>query len=132
MDGPNVHLHSNEEWVSDVFEGSREAETLPELEPHPKELVISKSSASVIYNTYLGNILRTKDIRTVMLMGCLTDGCILKTAVDLTQNGYYPVVVKDAVNSLTAEKHELGLRYIEMKFPAYTADDILSVWAKLG
>src|SRR5947209_7116348 len=49
IDGPNAFLHSREEWVSDVVDGSWEAKTLDELAPQPADLVIQKSRASAIY-----------------------------------------------------------------------------------
>ena len=125
MDGPNVYLHRNADWISDVVDGTWEAKTLEELAPQAGDVVIQKSRASAIYNTYLENILRHRGIRSIVLMGCLTDGCILKTAVDMTEHGYYAVVVTDGVNSLTAEKHALGMKYIKMKFPLFSSDEIL-------
>jgi len=113
VDGPSVQLHSSEAWVSDVVEGTWEAQTVDELSPEPEDAVILKSRASAIYNTYLGNILRSHGIRSVILTGCLTDGCVLKTAVDMTHQGFYPLVIRDGVGSLTAENHDLGLRYME-------------------
>jgi nicotinamidase-related amidase len=89
---------------------------------------MQKSRASALYGTYLDNILRARGIRTVLLTGCLSDGCVLKTAVDLTEHGYYPVVVKDAVNSLTAERHDVGMKYMAMKFPMFSSDEIVRVW----
>src|SRR5439155_6258469 len=129
VDGPGVYLHRLEKWISDVSDGSWAARTLDELAPQRGELIMQKSRASALYGTYLDNIFRSREVRTVLLMGCLTDGCVLKTAVDVTEHGYYPAVVKDAVNSLTAEKHELGLKYIEMKFPTFSSDEVMAVWA---
>ena len=128
IDGPNSYLHSNEKWVSDVVDGSWEARTLDELAPQQGDLVFQKSRGSAVYKTYLDFALKNRNIRSVILMGCLTDGCILKTAVNITEHGYYPVVIKDAVNSLTAEKHDLGLRYMEIKFPIFSSDEVLAIW----
>jgi nicotinamidase-related amidase len=130
MDGPNVYLHRGESWVSDVREGTWEAETIEDLAPQGRDFVIRKSRASAIHNTYLDNLLKSRGIKTVVLMGCLTDGCVLKTAVDLTEHGYYAAIVKDGVQSLTAEKHELGLRYLEMKFPTFFSSDVLDSWRR--
>jgi len=127
MDGPSVYLHRDEPWVSDVIDGSWESKTIEELAPLQADLVFQKSKASAIHNTYLDNVLRTRNIQSVLLMGCLTDGCVLKTAVDLTEHGYYAVVVKDGVHSLTSEKHNLGLRYVEMKFPTFTSNEVMRV-----
>ena len=129
MDGPNVFLHCKEEWVSDVVDGTWEAKTLDELVPQPGDLVIQKSRASAIYHTHLEDVLRKNGIRSIVLMGCLTDGCILKTAVAMTDHGYYPVVVEDAVESLSAKKHEIGLAYIKMKCPTVRSADLATIWS---
>jgi nicotinamidase-related amidase len=128
MDGPCVYLHRNEAWVSDVKEGTWEAQTLDELAPAPSDYVLQKSRASALYGTYLDNILRHHGIRTMVLTGCLTDGCVLRTAVHATECGYYTAVVRDGVGSLTAEKHALGLRFMEMKFPAFSSQEVSSTW----
>lgn len=129
INGPMAYLHANEEWVSDVVEGSWEADTMDELAPRPGDFVIHKSRSSAIYHTYLDDFLKRNSIRTVVVMGCVTDGCVLKSAVDMAEHGYYPVIVRDAVNALTAERHELGLRYMELKFPVFSSQEVLRTWA---
>jgi len=128
MDGPTVYLHRNEAWVSDVTEGTWQAQTVDELGPAPDDLVLQKSRASALHGTYLDNFLRSRGIQTIVLTGCLTDGCVLRTAVHATECGYYAAVAKDAVGSLTAEKHDLGLKYMAMKFPVFSSDEILAAW----
>jgi nicotinamidase-related amidase len=129
VDGPSVFMHQGESWVSDVADGTWEAETLPELAPAPREIVIQKSRGSALQGTRLDHLLRQHAVRTVVLMGCVTDGCVLKTAVHMAESGYYPVIVRDGVGALTPEKHDLGLRYLQLKFPVFTAEEIRRVWA---
>lgn len=129
INGPIAYLHANEEWVSDVVEGSWEADTLDELAPQPGDFVTCKSRSSAIYHTYLEDMFRRNSIQSVVVMGCVTDGCVLKSAVDMAEHGFYPVVIEDAVNALTAERHELGLRYLELKLPVLSLEEVLRTWS---
>ncbi len=128
VDGPNLLLHSAQEWISDVVEGSWEAQTVDELAPRAEDMVIQKSRASAIYNTSLDNMLKSRGLKSLLLMGCETDGCVLKTAVDMIQHGYYPVIVEDAVASRSEENHALGLQYLKKKCPVFSSGQILRTW----
>ena len=129
MDGPNVYMHRKAHWISDVVEGSWEAKTLDELAPQPGDVVLQKSRASAARDTELDSILKKRHIQCVVLTGCLTDGCILKTAADMSERGYYCVVVTDAVETLDKQKHDIGMRFIEIKFPIFSSDEIVKSWA---
>ena len=130
VDGPSVFMHTGEGWISDVADGTWEAQTISELAPRPNEIVVQKSRGSALQGTGLDHLLRQHAIRTVVLMGCVTDGCVLKTAVHMADCGYYPVIVQDGVGALTLEKHHLGMRYMQLKFPVFPGERIRQVWAR--
>ena len=129
MDGPNVYMHRKARWISDVVDGSWEAKTVDELAPQPEDVVLQKSRASAARDTELDSILKKRNIRCVVLTGCLSDGCIPKTAADMSERGYYSVVVTDAVESLDKEKHDIGMKFIQIKFPVFSSDNIVKSWA---
>lgn len=97
----------------------RRLRTPPETDLHAKladhvdsGLVAEKHSYTSLTPevlSYLGNDLP----HTVYLAGIATDGCVLKTAVDLFERGVRPVVVEDCCASHAGpELHAMGLRLI--------------------
>ena len=94
----------------------------PETLLHPSVAPYASSSVVVRKSTYTGVVgevergLNVGHWKTVVLCGIATEGCVLKTAVDLFEHdsGVRPVVVRDACGSHGgAALHETGLLLIE-------------------
>ena len=132
MNGPNVYCHRNSSWVSDVVEDTWEAQTVDELAPQAGDIIIRKSRASAMYHTRLDDALSTRGIRSLIITGCATGGCVMMTAVDAMHHGYYPVVVRDGVATYSLESHKRALAWMEGQFPTYNLDEILAAWGKTG
>jgi nicotinamidase-related amidase len=67
--------------------GSRAAQVIPELAPRADELVLAKSSSSPFSSTTLDYLLRNIGIRTLVVIGLLTDQCIDHTVKDAADHG---------------------------------------------
>ncbi len=89
--------------------GSRAAQVIAELAPWPDELVLPKSSSSPFSSTSLDYLLRNIGIRTLVVMGLLTDQCIDHTVKDAADRGYRAVCVHDACQAVTPERHAAAL-----------------------
>jgi biuret amidohydrolase len=89
--------------------GSPDWEILPELAPRSDELVLQKTTPSFFEGTPLAAMLRFRQIETLVLTGVSTDGGILGTARHAVNLGFHPLVVEDAVGSMTLEGHAGGL-----------------------
>jgi nicotinamidase-related amidase len=113
-----------------TLEGSWGAEFIPELAPQPGDLVVTKFRSSAFNNTNLDLLLRSNGIRTLMVAGCTTEGCVESTVRDACFYDYFPVVVADGVGSDVPELHEASM----LVMGAYRADviasaDIVAAWA---
>jgi nicotinamidase-related amidase len=89
--------------------GSRGAEVIPELAPLADELVLPKSSSSPFSSTVLDYLLRNLGVRTLVVIGLLTDQCIDHTVKDAADRGYRVVCVHDACQAVTPERHAAAL-----------------------
>jgi nicotinamidase-related amidase len=89
--------------------GSRAAEVIAELAPMADELVLPKSSSSPFSSTSLDYLLRNLGIRTLVVIGLLTDQCIDHTVKDAADRGYRVVCVHDACQAVTPERHAAAL-----------------------
>lgn len=89
--------------------GSRAAQVIPELAPVADELVLAKSSSSPFSSTTLDYLLRNLGIRTLVVIGLLTDQCIDHTVKDAADRGYRVVCLSDGCQAETPERHAAAL-----------------------
>ncbi|MEE8528462.1 MAG: isochorismatase family protein [Gammaproteobacteria bacterium] len=100
-----------------VFEeGSPLGDFVDGLEPAAGETVITKQFASGFFGTELANVLSSLDVDTVLVAGVTTSGCVRATALDALQNGFAPVVVRDAVGDRDPAPHEANLFDLQAKY----------------
>ena len=90
--------------------GSRAAAVIEELAPLADELLLAKSSSSPFSSTTLDYLLRNIGIRTLVVIGLLTDQCIDHTVKDAADRGYRVVCLTDACQAETAERHRQALQ----------------------
>ena len=69
---------------------------MPGLEPLDGELVVKKYRSSGFWGTNLDMLLRSNGIKSVVVTGCTTEGCVESTARDAMFSDYYVVIVTDA------------------------------------
>jgi ureidoacrylate peracid hydrolase len=104
-----------------LVKGEWDAELVDELRPRPGEFVVDKNRFSAFYGTSLESILRSLDIRTLVVCGVTTNMCVESTVRDAGQRDYRVYVVRDAVGELDPERHAHALRAMAFGF-AYVVD----------
>ena len=129
MDGPNYATHRNADWVSCVTEGTWEAQTIDELAPQEGEFVFTKSRGSSFKSTNMDDVLRTRGIRTLVLTGCATGGCVMSTHIGALSNGYYPLLVTDAISP---ENQQQWTEWMQSMGPSCTAEQLVKCWQETG
>ena len=85
-------------------------EFLDQVKPIERELVLAKTNGGAFTGTNLDFLLRNMDIDSVIIMGFLTDQCVLATAVYAGDVGYDVLLVSDACAGTTPENHQAVLR----------------------
>ncbi len=96
--------------------GSEAVKIDPRLGLQPKDIVLMKKYASCFYGTDLVARLNSRRIDTLIITGCTTSGCVRATAVDAVQNGFRPMVVREAVGDRSAAAHEQSLFDLNAKY----------------
>jgi nicotinamidase-related amidase len=109
--------------------GTRGHEFVAELAPLDGELVVRKYRSSAFFGTNLDLLLRSNGIKTVVLGGCTTEGCVESTARDAMFSDLYVVIATDAVASDDVEQHEASLLLMRHRFDLATAAAINAVWS---
>ncbi|WP_407174761.1 isochorismatase family protein [Bradyrhizobium sp. STM 3562] len=82
---------------------------VPQLAPASGELVVRKTVPSAFFATPLGPWLTQKGVRTLLVAGCVTSGCVRASVVDAMSLGFRPLVVRDCVGDRAIGPHEANL-----------------------
>ncbi|MEM2180039.1 MAG: isochorismatase family cysteine hydrolase [Nitrososphaeria archaeon] len=82
---------------------------IDEVKPLPGELVISKTNGGALSGTNLDFILRNMDIDSLIIVGFLTDQCVLATSIHAADLGYDVLLLEDACTTRSKQLHEAAL-----------------------
>ncbi len=96
--------------------GTPAVEVDPRLEMKPSDSLLVKKYASCFFGTDLVPRLTNQRVDTLIIVGCTTSGCVRATAVDAVQNGFRPMVVREAVGARSAAAHEQSLFDLNAKY----------------
>ena len=129
-----LHLasHGAVEPLSYTLDGSEGQEIISELAPQLGDLVVKKYRSSGFWATNLDLLLRSNGIKSVVMTGCTTEGCVESTARDALFNDYYVVIAEDCVASDDRAQHDASLLLMRHRFDLATAESILSCWSAQG
>jgi nicotinamidase-related amidase len=110
------HMPDDEEfkvWPKHSVAGTRGAQVVDELAPRKGEKVIPKRRYSGFYGTDLDLTLREAGISNIILMGVLTDICVMYTSADASARGYNVYVIADGTGSTVKENHQFALQHMK-------------------
>ena len=128
-DGPNMFCHREKDpGRFTLREGQPVSQTMDALAPQPGDFIARKNRASAFSGTMLDAYLKSKGIKSVIITGTSTRGCVLMTAVDCQMHGYYPVVLRDCVATGSERWQEIALMWMESEMAISTSEEVLSVW----
>ena len=85
--------------------GSRGIEFIDDFRPRDEEPVVVKHRFSAFRDTDLDLVLRSNEIRTVILAGQTTNCCVESTAREVAMRDYYLVVAEDCVAVKDMHEH---------------------------
>ena len=126
-----LHLasHGEGEPLRYTQDGSEGQAILDELAPEDGDLIVKKYRSSGFWGTNLDLLLRSNGIKSVVVTGCTTEGCVESTARDALFNDYYVVVAEDCVASDDREQHDASMLLMRNRFDIASTDEILAVWS---
>jgi ureidoacrylate peracid hydrolase len=127
MDGPNYFGHQDQTWISCAQDGTWGAQTIDELAPEPGDIVFTKSRGSAFSGTDLELTLRSRGIRTLVLTGTGSGGCVAFTCSDALMHGFYAVTVTDAI--FNAGPGDVAMAWMGSLGPECSTDQLLEMWS---
>jgi nicotinamidase-related amidase len=98
------------------------------LRPLPGELVVRKYRSSGFWGTNLEMLLRSNGVKTVVVGGCTTEGCVESTARDAMFCDYYVVIAEGCVGSDDREQHCASMLLMRHRFDIATSTAIQKTW----
>ncbi|MFM0522844.1 MULTISPECIES: isochorismatase family protein [Caballeronia] len=108
-------------------EHAHDSAIVPQLSPESGELVVRKNVPSAFFGTSLGSWLTMRGVRTLVVAGAVTSGCVRASVVDAMQYGFRPVVLSDCVGDRAPGPHDASLFDMAQKYAAVmSSEELLS------
>ncbi len=95
-----------------LIRGEHGHDIIPELYPLPDEPVIDKPGKGSFYATGLTDLLETRGIRSLVVVGVTTEVCVHTTVREANDRGYECLVLSDGVGSYFPDFQAAALRMI--------------------
>lgn len=103
-----------------------------EFTPSAGELTVRKYRSSGFWGTNLDLVLQSNGIKTVVVAGCTTEGCVESTARDALFNNYYVVIATDCVGSDDREQHDASMLLMRHRFDLADSAELAATWAEVA
>lgn len=112
-----------------ALDGSWGQQTIDELGVRPDDPRIRKFRPSAFLGTPLAAILRAKGIRSVLICGTVTQGCVQATTTDASYHDFYTVLAQDCVGSFSEPLHENALTFLRSRYETTDIASLRQMWA---
>jgi nicotinamidase-related amidase len=86
------------------------------LDLRPTDSLLIKKYASCFFGTDLVSRLLVRGVDALIVTGCTTSGCVRASAVDASQTGFRPTVVREAVGDRSQSAHDQSLFDLNAKY----------------
>lgn len=107
--------------------GSHWCEIDARVSPEEGEPVYVKRASSAFFGTPLLSYLTSRRIDTLLVVGCVTSGCVRATTIDAISYGFRTIVPAECVGDRAQEPHDTNLFDIDAKYA-----DVLPLEEVLG
>lgn len=118
-DGKNPEYTLKGSWGAQLAEG---------LVPGGNDVVIEKFRSDAFVKTQLDAVLDTQGIRSLVVVGTSTEGCVESSIRGASYNDYYVVAVEDLICSTHPELHKGSMAFIKARYPVCQAEEVKKIW----
>jgi nicotinamidase-related amidase len=92
--------HSND---TILVEGTPGWQFHPRIQPMAGETIVHKLRGNAFEGTTLGEILRSRNVTTLVMTGLVTHGCVKSTCLGALELGYRVILVQDGHSNLSVD-----------------------------
>jgi ureidoacrylate peracid hydrolase len=118
-------------WGSEFYAGIQPRQS-EDWSPASHDYVVTKHRYSGFVGTDLELVLRAQQIRTLIVTGTASNGCVEATARDAFMRDYAIVYASDCSVASTVQKHQECLDRVRSWATVASADDIGRAWRRSG
>jgi nicotinamidase-related amidase len=107
-------------------------QVIDELALEPGDVAFEKTRRSCFQGTNFENLLRARDIRSIVTVGVAASGCVESTVRDAIEKDFFVIVAKDAIGNNTRALTEGCLPTFKSLLAPEdltTADELLALWS---
>lgn len=92
------------------------------------DVKMCKTGASIFFQTPIVPFFTKQNIDTVIVVGCVTSGCIRASVIDSFQWGYRTIVPEDGVGDHDDGPHQQNLRDVGRRYADISSTDEVIEW----
>ena len=98
------------------------------FKPAADDVIIDKRRPTMFIGNDFETILGNRGAKTIVMIGCTTDGGVEATVHDGYHRGYFMVVVRDCVGTYTEEGHNAALKRMERHADIVDSEELIRLW----
>ena len=107
------------------------AAMIDELAPQDNEIVVNKTTDSVVTGTNYVRLMQNMGIETIVVCGIVTDQCVASTIRDLADNDFKIICVEDGCAAADQELHDAELKIMNVIYcNVLSSDETIEVIEK--
>ncbi len=99
-----------------MAKGSSDRNILEDIAPREGDILLEKPTASIFIGTYFEQMMKNRNINTLIFTGIATEIGVESSARDAANRGFYPVIVEDCVSSMDKDAHGRSLENMRKMF----------------
>ncbi len=127
-DGSTWNQMMKPHWTGELLEGTViertwEAELHPDLHTNDGDVVQTKTRASAFLRTELEEILRERQVDTVVITGYAINRCVGLTAIEAWERDFKVILAGEAILGTTVADGDLMLDYLKKGFGIETVSN---------
>lgn len=105
-------------------------QTIDELAPQEKDVIISKYRVDSFVGTNFELVLRSSGVKTIVHAGIATDRGILPTAIHAFNLGFFTIVPEDCVSGGLVNRHDEAMKIIREFSTVISSSEIMDAWSR--
>lgn len=95
-----------------LVEGTWGSKIIDELKPRREDYIIEKRRGDAFYNTDLELLLRSRSVRTLIITGVRTDGCLGSTVFSAGERDFNIILLIDCISTMKKEIQDFWVNKI--------------------
>ena len=99
-----------------MSKGSNDRNILEGIAPQAGDILLEKPTASIFIGTYFEQMMKNRNINTLIFTGIATEIGVESSARDAANRGFYPVIAEDCVSSMDKDAHGRSLENMKKMF----------------